>query len=156
MTPPFVRNPYNYDMNLAGDESALECKDPTLAQQQFAEESDINFIANKFHLTGEVPTVLNLPKYGDFEGIFDFQSAQNSVRIALEQFMTLPAKLRTRFDNKPQKLLDFLENPENKEEAEFLGLTNKPQDPPQAPPAGPAAQGEAKTPPQDPTPPQTP
>lgn len=136
--PPFVRNPYNYDTNEASDETGLKCEDPSLTQQQFAEESDINYIADKYGLTGELPQVLDMPKYGDFSGIFDFQSAQNAVRQAMEQFMTLPAKLRTRFDNDPQKLLAFLEDPENRDEAEFLGIVNKREDAPQPPTGDPA------------------
>lgn len=135
MTAPFVRNPYNYDMNRAGDESGLACRDPSLTQQQFVEESDINYIANRYGLTGELPQVLDLPKYGDFTGVFDFQTAQNTVRKALEQFMTLPAKLRTRFDNDPNKLLQFMEDPENRDEAEYLGLVNKRNAPTEPPPS---------------------
>lgn len=121
--PPFVRNPYNYDMNKASDETAIACKDPSLTQQQFVEESDINFIADKFGLTGEMPQVLTPPTYGDFSGIFDFQTANNSIIAANRKFMELPAKLRSRFDNNPQKLIEFLADEGNRKEAEFLGLT---------------------------------
>ena len=41
---PFLRTPYNYDTVAASNESGLGCEDPTLTQQQFAEESDINTI----------------------------------------------------------------------------------------------------------------
>jgi hypothetical protein len=39
--------------------------------------------------------------------------------------MALPANIRSRFDNDPAKLIDFMENPANREEAESLGLVNK-------------------------------
>lgn len=133
MKAPFVRNPYNYDTDKASDESALRCPEPTLAQQQFAEESDINFIAERYGLTGEMPQVANPPRYGDFTGVFDFQSANNAVIAARASFMELPAKLRARFDNDPQKLLTFIEDPENRDEAVFLGLFNKPTDTRQSP-----------------------
>lgn len=125
MKPPFVRNPYNYDTNEVSDETGLECKDPSLTQQQFVEESDINYIAEQYSLNGTTPQVQVLPQFGDYEGIFDFQTAQNAVVKATQDFMTLPAKMRTRFDNDPQKLLTFLSDPENRAEAEFLGLVNK-------------------------------
>lgn len=127
------RSPNNYDARKASDDTGLTCEDPTLTQQQFAEESDINYIAERFGLTGELPQVLELPKYGDFTGIFDFQTAQNSVIHAQKQFMTLPAKMRQRFNDDPQKLLAFLEDPANRDEAIFLGLVNKPQEAPQSP-----------------------
>lgn len=120
--PELRRQSLDYDTNAAGDEDAIHCKDPSLAQQQFAEESDINFIADRYGLTGELPTVLKMPAYGDFTGIYDFQSANNAVIAARDQFLTLPAKLRARFDNDPQKLLAFLHDEENRPEAEFLGL----------------------------------
>lgn len=139
--PPFVRSAYNYDMDAA--RSAIHCKDKSLAQQEFKAESDINFIADRYGLTGELPQVLDLPKYGDFTGVFDFQSAQNVVVQAKQQFMTLPAKLRARFHNSPQELLQFLEDPENRKEAIAIGLV---QEPPQSPPGEPAAKGEGETP----------
>lgn len=153
MTLPFVRNPYNYDVNEASDQAGLKCEDQSLTQQSFLEESDINFIAERYGLTGELPQVLHIPQYGDFTGVFDFQSAQNAVRLALEQFMELPAKVRARFDNNPQKLLDFMDDPENKPEAELLGLITKPKpDAPQAPTATPAPGATPPVTPPTPTP----
>jgi len=143
--PPFVRSAYNYDTNAASDEAGLSCPEPTLAQQQFAEESDINYIAERYGLTGEMPQVLELPRYGNFEGIFDFQSAQNAVVLAKQQFMTLPAKVRSRFDNDPQKLLAFMEDPENRQEAEFMGLISRPETPTATP-----GEPEGGKPPSDP------
>lgn len=147
IVPPFVRNPYNYDTMQASDDSALTCPEPTLTQQQFAEESDINYIADRYGLTGEMPQVLQMPTYGDFEGIFDFQSAQNVIIKARDAFLTLPAKIRTRFDNDPHKLIQFLQDPENRAEAEFLGLVTKkePHEPgtAQAPDQGTQSQARA-------------
>lgn len=125
---PFLRTPYNYDRDAASDFHGLKCEDKSLAREEFAEESNINYIAERYGLTGELPQVLQLPMYGDFTGIFDFQTAQNAVVQAKEQFMTLPAKLRARFDNSPQQLLEFLADPENRKEAEFLGLINPQQE----------------------------
>lgn len=116
---------YDYDTNAASDHTGLACADPTLAQQQFAEESDINYIADRYGLTGAVPQVLDLPKQGDFTGIYSFQDAMDSIILAQRQFMTLPAKVRSRFANDPQQLIDFLEDDKNREEAEFLGLVKK-------------------------------
>src|SRR5262245_32664589 len=110
MREVFLRSPYNYDMDLASLESGLECKDESLTQQQFAEESDINTIVERFGLSGELPSIVSLPSYGDFTGISDFQSAMNAVVAAEKSFMELPAKLRARFDNDPQKLLEFVAN----------------------------------------------
>ena len=118
----FLRTPYNYDMNQASDEAGLVCDDPSLTQQQFKEESDINFIVDRFMKTGHIPTAASMPQYADYEGIFDFQSAMNVVRAADENFMRMDAKVRARFHNSPQEFLEFFADPANADEARRLGL----------------------------------
>lgn len=163
ITKPFVRNPYNYDTEKASDESAIQCKDEHKAQQQFAEESDINFIANRYGLTAEMPTLLQPPTYADYEEVFDFQSANNIIVRAKNDFMQLPAKIRSRMNNDPGEYLAFMNDPDNTEEAIKLGLaTKKPADAPQSPQgnAGAKAGGDtpsqpAKAPAKPATPPNT-
>lgn len=139
MKKEFVRNPYNYDSDELSEQTGLKCPEPTLTQQQFIQEQDINYIAERFLRTGQLPIVPNMPTPGDFEGIFDFQTAMNTIATAKQEFMRLPAKVRSRFDNDPAKLLEFLNDDENRKEAEFLGLVqpketeNAPG--PQSPPA---------------------
>lgn len=120
--PPFLRSAYNYDMDKASDESGLSCQDPSLTQQQFAEEADINTIVNRFLKTGVLPTPNTFPQYVDFEGVFDYQSAMNLVRAADESFMRMDAKVRARFNNSPQDFLEFFADPANNDEAIRLGL----------------------------------
>lgn len=120
--PPFVRSPYNYDMDQASLESGTRFDDPHLAQQQFLEESDINTIVERFGLNGEMPVSPTLPTFDDFFGVTDFQSAMNAVIAAQAGFMELPAKVRARFSNDPQELLEFLANGANLKEAIALGL----------------------------------
>lgn len=119
---PFFRTPYNYDRDAASDESGLSCGEPSRAIQSAAEEADINTIVKRFGLTGKLPDVLNLPRYGDFTGVTDYQSALNVVMAADAEFMRLPAHVRSRFHNDPALLLDFVSNAANREEAMELGL----------------------------------
>lgn len=128
MKAPFVRSPYNYDMDAASLESAVVCSEESLTQQQFLEESDINTIVERFGLNGEMPTSPVVPQYADFTGVTDFQSAMNAVVQAQANFMELPAKVRARFSNDPQQLLEFLADAGNRKEAEVLGLV--PESPP--------------------------
>jgi phage internal scaffolding protein len=121
---PFLRTPYNYDLNAASNESGLHCEDATLTQQHFKDECDINNILKQFNVTGLLPEAPLSPRYGDFTGISDYHSALNQVIAAEDEFMALPAQIRSRFDNDPAKLIDFLENVENKDEAIKLGLIN--------------------------------
>lgn len=123
---PFLRTPYNYDVDKISDETGLECTDPSLAQQNFKDETDINYIVRQFGLTGELPGQTISPQYGDFTGVLDYHSAVNAVLAAQDEFMELPAQMRSRFDNDPAKLIDFLNNEENREEAIKLGLVAEP------------------------------
>ena len=122
MKTVFCRSAYNYDMDLASDQAGLKCLDPSLTQQQFKEESDINTIVDRFMKSGVLPTPVNMPQFVDFEGIFDYQTAMNAVRSADEQFMRMDAKIRARFNNSPQEFLAFFADPANTEEAIRLGL----------------------------------
>lgn len=128
----FFATQFNIDPQEWSDRTGLECKDPSLAQQQFKDECDINILMGRYLETGVMPQVETPMAYGDFTGVFDFQSAMNAVRTAEGMFGQLPARIKNRFDNNPQKLLDFLALDENRDEAEFLGLVNKPQEKPDA------------------------
>jgi phage internal scaffolding protein len=119
---PFVRNPYNYDKDEASVNDALLCQDPSLAQQHMKDECDINVIIERFGVTGELPNAPVSPQYGDFSGVTDYHSALNQINATMDDFMALPAKLRVRFDHDPVKLLEFLENDQNRDEAIQLGL----------------------------------
>lgn len=121
---PFLRTPYNYDTIAASNESGLHCEDATLTQQQFAEECDINNIMQKFGMTGLLPQVPLEPTYGDFSGVHDYHTAMNAIIAAQDQFDGLPAQIRTRFDNDPSKLIEFMNDESNRDEAEKLGLIN--------------------------------
>jgi len=130
---PFIRTPYNYDLDFASEESGLYCRDNTLTQQQFKEESDINEIVRKFGLTGEVPAGFKMPTSQDFtNAVTDYHTAANLILAADDEFMTIPPELRARFDNEPQRLIDFIADVNNREEAINLGLIPKP--PGEAPP----------------------
>lgn len=122
MGAPFVRNPYNYDVNMASDESGLACLDASLAVQESRDEVDINTIVRRFGLTGELPSNVRIPQYGDFTGIGDYHSAMNAVLAADRSFMELPAELRARFGNDAGAFVEFCSDPANVAEMGKLGL----------------------------------
>lgn len=123
----FLRSPYNYDMDDVSRETGLACDDDSLAVQSALEESDINTIVRRFGLTGELPGDVAMPQSGDYSGVGDFHSAMNVVRQAQEEFLRVPADIRARFLNDPQRFTDFFNDPDNQEEAIKLGLaTRKP------------------------------
>lgn len=121
-------------------------------RQEFAQESDLNNIMAKYAAgLAPIPTGNRMPMYGDFSEIPDYATALQRVIKADELFMQLPAKLRRRFDDDPQALLDFLQDENNRDEAIKLGLISPdPRSMPQAqdapsektPPAEKAAEGK--------------
>lgn len=124
---PFIRSPFNYDTELASDESALHEFSQTKTQQQFKDECDINRIVKQFAGNGILPignpaTPLDPDT---FYGITDFQSAQNAVRRGKEAFAALPSNIRSQFQNDPQLFVDFVLNPDNIEAVRDLGLAPK-------------------------------
>lgn len=121
----FLRTPYNYDRDAATNESGLACEEPSLAQQHFKDECDINNILRQFNITGLLPEQPLSPRYGDFTGIGDYHSALNRVIAAQDEFDGLPATIRARFNNDPAILIEFLEDENNRPEAEMLGLVEK-------------------------------
>lgn len=129
MTAPFVRSAYNYDTDMVSEETGLECKDPSLAQQHQKEEADINTIVKRFGLTGELPTNVRMPQYGDFYDVMDYQGCLNAVKAADAVFMTMPAEVRARFENDPAQFVEFCLDENNREEAIKLGLVEKKSEP---------------------------
>lgn len=102
--------------------TGLSCTDASLAVQSQKEESDINEIVRRFGLTGKLPENVRVPQYQDFEDVFDFQSAMNAVAAANQSFSAMPAEVRFRFGNDPQRFLEFCSKEENIPEMIKLGL----------------------------------
>ncbi len=119
---PFLRTPYNYDRDLASDESGLSCTDESLAIQSAEEEANINTIVRRFGLTGQLPDQVAIPRSGDFTNIPDFHTAMNLIRKTQEGFLQVPAEVRARFNNDPQQFMEFFEDEGNREEAMKMGL----------------------------------
>lgn len=110
----------------------IDCsKDKPLTQQSAKDECDINVIIDRIKRGADLPsTQSNPPRYGDFSSIpTDLRECLNVVRQADELFMTLDAKVRRRFDNDPAKMLDFLNDEKNRQEAVDLGLVEAPPKP---------------------------
>lgn len=100
---------------------------PSLTQQHFKDECDINHIVATYQETGIMPQGNREPLFGDFAGIpTSFQESQNLFKEAQDKFYSLPSDLRKMLDNSPQKLLEFMSNPANSDACVRYGLFNKP------------------------------
>ena len=98
-------------------------------EQAHKDECDVNLIVAKYDKTGIMSHISRFEaKFGDFTGM-DFQNMQNQIRGATEMFNQLPAEIRKRFDNSPGMLLEFMEDPNNRDEAIELGLIHGDTDP---------------------------
>lgn len=105
----------------------VNCGGESRVQQQFKDQCDIRQIMAKCRAAGTRPIRLDgaLAKYGDFSNAVDYQEAVSRVAAANSLFEQLPGKVRRRFENDPALMVEFLADPENREEAEELGLVAK-------------------------------
>ena len=89
------------------------CVGPSLTQQHFKDECDINAIIARHDTTGLWSNSVDLvkarqPLFDDFSVLPDFMDAQNFLNEAGDLFNALPSGIRRRFDNNPAELLEFL------------------------------------------------
>lgn len=123
----FVRGPYSYDVDAVSESCGVDFDpDESIVMQSFAEECDINTIVARFGLTGVLPNGVDMPQSGDFTDVTDFHTAMNLVAQANSAFMELPAHIRARFGNDPARVIAFLDDEKNREEAVGLGIVAKP------------------------------
>lgn len=96
---------------------------------EFQKDANINRIMKKYKRTGILgdPLAYRDMHYGDFANGNDFAEMAIKVADAQQEFLSLSAEVRNRFQNDPSKLLDFLADPRNDEEAIKLGLKEKPK-----------------------------
>jgi phage internal scaffolding protein len=117
-----VRHAYNYDTDKVSLETGFVSDPETLTQQHQAKETDINYIVQQFGVTGLLPQVGQLPTYGDFSAVIDYQSALNLIIEADKAFMALPADARAHFGNDAGQFLHYIENNPDPKVLQSLGL----------------------------------
>lgn len=107
----------------------LKC-DPAgdLARQEFKEECDVNHVVSCYMRTGSVPGsrsfTARYPQFGDFSGVRSVSEALLKLDECKAEFLELPTDVRKRFGNDPRKLYSFLQDENNRPEAEKLGLVD--------------------------------
>lgn len=113
-------------------EVGVDCSvEPDLTKQEFKDECDINVIMARYIRTGVLPPGIGVGMYGDFSDIGSYQEALQIIERASEQFAAQPSGVRDRFNHSPEAFLEFVMNPDNRAEAQKLGLLKdeKPADP---------------------------
>lgn len=137
---PF-RSAYDGGSRQCSDGSSLHHFSRSLTHQSFLEECDINRIVRQVDVSGlAADPGRPAPRYFDASSVLPFQDALNQVIAAQDAFDALPAKVRARFGNDPAQFVDFLQDPDNVDEAVKLGLAEpRPVPEPVVPPAEPPA-----------------
>lgn len=96
--------------------------EPSLTQQHFQPECDINTILSRYSQTGVLPENQGA-FYADFSSGRDFREVVDFLRATQEDFLALPAATRAHFNNDPGALIDFVNDPANHSRFAEVGLT---------------------------------
>lgn len=98
------------------------CTGKSLTRQSEAKDCDVNVIMARYEKTGVIPVQSREAFYADVSEMGDYRTAVHQVKMAEEYFGSLPARVRSEFDNDPAAFLDFVSDPENRGKMVELGL----------------------------------
>ena len=119
-----------YDSSEEHDHCSIEFTMPSLTVQDEKEESDINYIVNKYADGQKGIATLDLGdssqyaflQFGDATLPGDYSTALELVSGVREEFYSLPAKVRAKFGHDPMNFIAQLNNPETLEYLQREGL----------------------------------
>lgn len=119
-----------YDSTEEHDHCGIEFTMPSLAVQDEKDETDINYIVNKYADGQKGIATLDLGdssqyaylQFGDATLPGDYSTALELVSGVREEFYSLPAYVRARFDHDPMNFIEKLNNPETLEYLQREGL----------------------------------
>lgn len=119
-----------YDPVEEHDHCGIEFTMPSLAVQDEKDETDINYIVNKYADGQKGITTLDLGdssqyaylQFGDATLPGDYSTALELVSGVREEFYTLPAYVRAKFGHDPMNFINQLNNPETLDYLKREGL----------------------------------
>lgn len=119
-----------YDPVEEHDRCGIEFTMPSLTVQDEKEETDINYIVNKYADGQKGIMTLDLGdssqyaylQFGDATLPGDYSTALELVSGVREEFYSLPAKVRAKFGHDPMNFIDQLNNPATLEYLQQQGL----------------------------------
>lgn len=102
----------------------------TKTKQQFKDQCDINKIMKRYQKSGTIDHFSSQePFYGDVSGLTGYKDHLEKVMEANHLFNGMEADIRERFENSPEKFIDFMGDEKNIDEALELGIiTKKPEE----------------------------
>lgn len=135
--PPKIATQYDYESHShPGTDFTIpkDLKDPTShpsfsMTNQDDQTTNINDMMARYEKTGLITDLITgqrrQPVYGDFTEVGDYHTMQIKMARVSQAFDLLPAKVRARFENDPAKIIEFLADLKNDQEAISLGLKPK-------------------------------
>lgn len=103
----------------------IDCGTDTEVQQHLAADTDINRIVARYMTTGVIPPDQVSQRqaiFADATAVGDYQDMLGVITAVSEEFIQLPSDIRARFENNPARMIDWLSDPSNYQEAVKLGL----------------------------------
>ena len=88
----------------------------SMTEQSHKDACDIKNIMHKAEKTGMVAHIKHTQgQYLDLVNRPDYHESMNQITQAQSMFETIPAGVRAKFENNPQKWMDFVTNEDNRE-----------------------------------------
>lgn len=116
---------------------------PSKTKQSFKDECNINNIMSKYMKDGLLEHVNeHKGQYTDLPEFEDYHDALNQIQHAQDSFASLTAHIRGSFNNDPAEFLEFILDPDNKDEIVSLGLGVIPETPGSPDPAPDPGEGD--------------
>lgn len=103
----------------------------SMTQQHHQPDTDLNVVLKRYGIDDHpMPLPGNIVDFGDFtEHPTTLHEALERTRNAQNRFAQLPAHIRSKFNNNPAELWNWLQNDANLDEAVSLGLLQQAPDP---------------------------
>jgi len=96
-----------------------------LTESHHKASTSVRAIHDIYRKTGQLPAPRPGLAYRDMTVVPDFQTAMNVIAESRSSFQQLPAALRAKFDNNPDKFVSFVHDPRNLDDLVALGLATK-------------------------------
>ena len=109
-------NPHIMWARTNGDDGrvGLETTEPSMTRQAPAEQQSISEQMKLMIATGFKGVSFKQPRYGDFSGLESYHDAVNRLAQAEDDFLALPATIRSFCDNDPGLFLEYMNDPEHR------------------------------------------
>lgn len=110
-------------------EKGLTFKKPSMTQQHFKDDCDINVIVRRFN-AGQIntmPLAMNEGFYADVSDLGSYQDANARVNSIKDYFANLPSSVREKFNNSVDDFVAFASSDNSRDAFIEMGILEKPE-----------------------------